>query len=744
MRALLTTLALVALTMWRAPEAHAQRARYLEGDVTSVQNNMTIDTNTTGQIKLERPTAGAVTITCADDDANCAMVYDAGGTGAITVGSADVTGITFTTDGTGVGEITLPADSVDLDDVADTLALDADLTLTQGAAEQVIHNKTATDATADNGVELNYTALDTTSGTTTQHALLLNNAASTEGADALLALDNSDADDNVAAGILFLNPARYTAHITGAGAMVFGTATTTSWTFTTDGTGTGEIVLPLQSVEGAELVNDTVDGAQLKDTVDLDTSLIWTVGAAEVNTWNKTATDAVAENGLVLNYTASDVAAATTAQYGLLLNNAASTEGADSLLVLDNADVDDNVISGIRVVNPARFTSHFDATGALVFGSATVTAFTFTTDGTGDGTDVVLPAQAVGAAEILNDTVDGAQLADTIAMDAAFAVTGAFGITMGGGTTTSFTVTTDGTGTGEVVLPLQSIAAGEIVNDTIDGTELVDTLTLDAAFTVTGAFAHNYGNSLATSITIATDGTGDAELVLPLLSVSNGEITADTIDGTALIDTLTLDAAFVVTGAQSINFGNNLATTVTIDTDGTGDAEFVVPDESISAAEITNPTRPIDLPIGSWLNCVTLLPLDVVAADAQPDFVAVNTALVIEYDDAATPDTSEICNGFTVPDDYVSGGSFQFRLTQDAATATIEDWDCRISVDGAAIGVATSVVLVSQAAAQTISMTPAGTWAAGASIGVACKQSDVAPDDAVRLHGAHAEYTAAQ
>src|SRR3989304_8509998 len=48
-----------------------------------------------------------------------------------------------------------------------------------------------------------------------------------------------------------------------------------------------------------------------------------------------------------MNFTASDTSAGATAQYGLYLNNVASTEGVDSLITLNNADADDAVTDGI-------------------------------------------------------------------------------------------------------------------------------------------------------------------------------------------------------------------------------------------------------------------------------------------------------------------------------------------------------------------------------------------------------------
>jgi len=62
----------------------------------------------------------------------------------------------------------------------------------------------------------------------------------------------------------------------------------------------------------------------------------------------------------------------------------------------------------------------FDTTGAgtVVVGSIDVTAVTITTDDTGDGTDLVLPAQGVNAAEVKDDDLTFAQISDSSAVDA--------------------------------------------------------------------------------------------------------------------------------------------------------------------------------------------------------------------------------------------------------------------------------------------------------------------------------------
>jgi len=207
------------------------------------------------------------------------------------------------------------------------------------------------------------------------------------------------------------------------------------------------------------------------------------------------------------------------------------------------------------------------------------------------------------------------------------------------------------------------------------------------------------------------------------------------------------ETRFNINADGGIEIGSANNDSISLTTDGTGDGELTVPNESISAAEILNLTRSIPLPLGSWVPCAGTVAgvWDAAGADTEPDLAAVNTALVIEYDDTGGElDIDEICNSFTVPADYASGGTFVFRVTQGGATATLESIECRISVDGAAIGAADEDNLANQTAVQSVTSTPTGTWAAGASIGVACKQGNAAPDDVVNFHAIEGQYTATQ
>src|SRR3990167_11421402 len=85
------------------------------------------------------------------------------------------------------------------------------------------------------------------------------------------------------------------------------------------------------------------------------------------------------------------------------------------------------------------------------------------------------------------------------AAEVRFSIDADGGITAGSANTNSFTVTTDGAGTNEVVLPLQSIAGAEMENDTVDGSELKDTIALDAPLSFTGNDK---------DVTLSSDSTG--------------------------------------------------------------------------------------------------------------------------------------------------------------------------------------------------------------------------------------------
>jgi len=91
------------------------------GDPASSDKTVTVPA-TTGTVLLDTAATASTTFSCTG-----ACTYDAGGANAITVGSADVTSVTFTVDGTGTGEIAMPAGAVDSTEILDATIATGDL-----------------------------------------------------------------------------------------------------------------------------------------------------------------------------------------------------------------------------------------------------------------------------------------------------------------------------------------------------------------------------------------------------------------------------------------------------------------------------------------------------------------------------------------------------------------------------------------------------------------------------------------
>jgi len=164
-------------------------------------------------------------------------------------------------------------------------------------------------------------------------------------------------------------------------------------------------------------------------------------------------------------------------------------------------------------------------TGLAVFG----TAPTFTT--------------SITSTLVLTDLIDGV---------------GAVDLDIGSADITDVTILTDG---GTIVLD------GNITQDA--GTTLFMGGLLDA----TGAVDMDYGSADITDHTFISDG------------------------GTIIIDgtTITSSSGFILAGgAFTHNYGNGAATSVEIDTDGTGSGEFIVPNDSIGFDEIDSTTGAYD------------------------------------------------------------------------------------------------------------------------------------------------------
>lgn len=207
------------------------------------------------------------------------------------------------------------------------------------------------------------------------------------------------------------------------------------------------------------------------------------------------------------------------------------------------------------------------------------------------------------------------------------------------------------------------------------------------------------------------------------------------------------------TGAGAIGIGSADVTAITLTTDSTGDGEVVLPGSSVSAGEIVDLSRDINIPIRTFFDCQTDGGLDlpfVSGVDTVPNFFCSNTdglGCVLRFDDtAATEDqNSEVCSNFVVPATYVSGGRFMIQALKDAHAGATEVINCAVSVNGAALQVAGTVTTTASAStAYTCTPTIAALVPGDAVSFYLDITSATTMDDTVDLQGVSFQYTASE
>ena len=375
--------------------------------------------------------------------------------------------------------------------------------------------------------------------------------------DATFTVTRNDAGVVTYTGADDATPGDVTYDCTGACAIIAGSADVTSFTVTTDGTGTGEVVLPLQSIAGAELVNDTVDGAQLIDTIDLDASLTFTAGAAEQIIVNRTFTDGGTESGQQINCTTLDTGAATGNQFCLELDNRASTEAADAMLTIDNSDTDDVVADGIRFIDAGGgFTDYLDAPNLRIVGATGLVTWlpaSFNDSASYTADDVFTLDRDDTGSVTLTATDDDANATLIVAGG------GTGETTVGSATNTAINLLSDGTGTGEVTMVAGAVDGTEILDGTVNAADLAfagrGQFTICGDATTVNANTVYYGPDMAvvTSATVGLNRRCD--------TTAAGNVTEATADAPAYTAT-----AFHVLGMECMHVDSGFSLSFTLRT----------------------------------------------------------------------------------------------------------------------------------------------------------------------------------
>lgn len=291
------------------------------------------------------------------------------------------------------------------------------------------------------------------------------------------------------------------------------------------------------------------------------------------------------------------------------------------------------------------------------------------------------------------------------------------------------------------------------------------TLTVDSGATETHANGVTFSGTVTNTGTVVNSGSptfSGAVTINNSLTVTGTLLATGDISGTATLAgnptgvTNTLRVAstsgILFEGATADAIESLIAVTDPTSSDKT----FTFPDASgtvvltgqtanVDATMIANITRTVTIGLTGFQNCGASALIDwTSAADANPDFALVNGSPAIAYDaTGGSVDTAPACNGFSIPTDYASSGYFKVSVTQGAATATNqESVSCTVGIEGAAQGSAGVTNLVNQTAWQSVTVVPAGTYAAGDSVGINCKQGNSSADDTVNILSVQFEYVA--
>jgi hypothetical protein len=232
--------------------------------------------------------------------------------------------------------------------------------------------------------------------------------------------------------------------------------------------------------------------------------------------------------------------------------------------------------------------------------------------------------------------------------------------------------------------------------------------------------------------------------------LADGSVTTSKINDGAMKSTDIGDGEVRSADVANDTTGGALTGTDIANTDSLGSPEI----GGLGSADITDTTRSVDLPLGSFVDLVAQSAIDFNSSNSapSPDFAIFGGPFIVFDDDSGSEDTGSIGSSFSVPHDFASGGSFAVRLSKDAHTTDVtEHFQCLGGVNPTPnpgetfnlFGDAVEITTVDNTA-YTIGNPPS--YAAGDSAVVVCKVPQIGPsqDDIVRLHSIEFRYTATQ
>jgi len=165
-----------------------------------------------------------------------------------------------------------------------------------------------------------------------------------------------------------------------------------------------------------------------------------------------------------------------------------------------------------------------------------------------------------------------------------------------------------------------------------------------------------------------------------------------------------------------------------------------VEDGSINPSDIANPVRSVNIPLPALVDLdAGAYPDFTSAVDNAPDFVELESAPILVWDDVAgSEDSNLVGSSLFVPQDYASGGFLAVRASKDGHSGTAENLSCLVSVNGG--NDQSALAATTGTAITTYILAPTVTYAAGDAVGISCNGGAV--NDAVRIHSIEFRYTA--
>ena len=449
----------------------------LAGGLT-FENSESLNTATDAVFDFTRNDAGTVTLLCSDNNAVCDIVYDAGGAAALTVGSADVTSVSVIVDNDvqikngATGNVTMDfrdyADTTD-DDMAHAI-LTTNCTDTSTGAEDCDFSIGVVEAGAAAETRLSFDADGAiTLGSTNNGGVTLNSSGviarnNATGSVTFDFRDYADTTDDDMAHALFTT--NCTDAGTGAedcdfsvGIVEAGAAAETRLNFDADGD------ITIGSATNGAVVS-------LGTSMSLRNSVTGNV-VQDFRDYADSADDDMAHVEIMVNLTDATTGA-EDADYSIAVAEAgAATEvrfliDGDGDMTLGSANNGGHVLLGTGVSQRNNVT-----------GSVTYDFRDYADSADDDMAHAIVTINCTDATTGAEDcdytlgVVEAGAAAET-----RFSIDADGGIEVGSANNASVSLTTDGTGDGEAVLPVDSVSTGEILDGTIVAADLADTLCL--------------------------------------------------------------------------------------------------------------------------------------------------------------------------------------------------------------------------------------------------------------------------